>query len=450
MNIQNRKRVAKGSVLVFSLIILSIMLSAALSILSVTLMEKKSSFSTEKSVQAFDVAQSGMELVTQEMWKDVSLTDFSSLNTAISGNACAISGGVVSITKSIAGGTTELTFKDVDGADVTDCGANVSTIASVRSVGTFAGSSRAIEIAVRRCFTRVMTTNPRDIVFDSNTKSVWTNADLATLSKIDVSTGAIVDYSSSAKTHKGSVGMAFDDHTDSVWIANYDDHTVSQVNTDTGATTTSVAIPSAASHPYGVAYDPIEQSVWVTDDLGKVYKIDVNNPPATAAASTSVGNTPLGVAYGDGFVWVANAKDDTVSKVDARTGAVKSTFNVTKNPYGVAYDSATKSVWVTSSASKEISIIDTTVSGSVSKIAGAAAANGPRGIAFDPITSSIWVADYSDTAVTRIDVSTKTVALSVSLSNHPSGVAYDPATKSVWVTDGTSAVYKIDLMCSND
>ena len=57
MNIQNRKRVAKGSVLVFSLIILSIMLSAALSILSVTLMEKKSSFSTEKSVQAFDVAE---------------------------------------------------------------------------------------------------------------------------------------------------------------------------------------------------------------------------------------------------------------------------------------------------------------------------------------------------------------------------------------------------------
>ena len=53
----------KGSVLVFSLIVLSILLSAAVAVATVSVSNRKSTLSTDKSNQSFQVANSGVELV---------------------------------------------------------------------------------------------------------------------------------------------------------------------------------------------------------------------------------------------------------------------------------------------------------------------------------------------------------------------------------------------------
>ena len=47
-----------------------------------------------------------------------------------------------------------------------------------------------------------------------------------------------------------------------------------------------------------------------------------------------VGNGPDGVAFGGGFVWVANGQDGTVSQIDPRTDTVVQTIVVGNGPSG--------------------------------------------------------------------------------------------------------------------
>lgn len=57
-----------GSVLVFSLIILTMLLVSGIAIVSVAVLEKRSSFSTEKSVITFQSADSGAERVIKRIY----------------------------------------------------------------------------------------------------------------------------------------------------------------------------------------------------------------------------------------------------------------------------------------------------------------------------------------------------------------------------------------------
>ena len=153
MNASTKRKTTHGSVLVFSLIILTIMLSAALSILSVTLMERKSSLSTKSSTQSFNVAQSGVERVMKYIYKQAASTNtLADLAASVAGAStqCVSGNGgnpaVISIA-SVAGGSAELTFKDMAGTDISLCTTSILNVVSVRSLGTSSGSSRAIETA---------------------------------------------------------------------------------------------------------------------------------------------------------------------------------------------------------------------------------------------------------------------------------------------------------------
>ena len=57
----------------------------------------------------------------------------------------------------------------------------------------------------------------------------------------------------------------------------------------------------------------------------------------TVTATITVGTTPYGVAYGSGYVYVANYGSNTVSVIDAATNTVTATVTVGTAPYGVAY-----------------------------------------------------------------------------------------------------------------
>ena len=69
------------------------------------------------------------------------------------------------------------------------------------------------------------------------------------------------------------------------------------------------------------------------------------DPSTYAAAQIGVGQEPKGVAVGAGAVWVANAGDGTVSRVDPATRKVVNTIEVGNRPVGVVV--AAGLVWVT-------------------------------------------------------------------------------------------------------
>ena len=135
----------KGSVLVFSLIVLSIVLSAALSVTVVNVSNRKSAGSTGQSVQSFQVADSGVEKALKEIYKG-SYTDLNAMRASITGST-ACSGGKFSFP--VSGGSSTVTFFDADNT-IIDCASTTwrDDVAKIKVEGTSVGTTRVIETAV--------------------------------------------------------------------------------------------------------------------------------------------------------------------------------------------------------------------------------------------------------------------------------------------------------------
>ena len=69
-------------------------------------------------------------------------------------------------------------------------------------------------------------------------------------------------------------------------------------------------------------------------------------------AGVPVGQGPVGVASGAGFVWVVNSGDDTISKIDPTTRSVVDKIPVGDDPTAIAFGD--DHVWVTAAGDREL------------------------------------------------------------------------------------------------
>jgi len=99
--------------------------------------------------------------------------------------------------------------------------------------------------------------------------------------------------------------------------------------------------------------------VWVGDaSAGRVFRLDAGAPDDVRAFA--VGSAVTGIAVGDAGVWVSGGADDTVTLIDAETGAVLTSLDVAADgcdqPEAVAVGS--DAVWVACAASRSMLRID--------------------------------------------------------------------------------------------
>ncbi|MEQ1702073.1 MAG: YncE family protein [Ilumatobacteraceae bacterium] len=153
------------------------------------------------------------------------------------------------------------------------------------------------------------------------------------------------------------------------------------------------------------------------------------------AATIAVGQNPYGVVFDGTSIWVSNAADGTLSKVDPATNTVLDTFSVGSTSYGLAFDG--DDIWI-SSGSNFVSRFDRTSNTVVATVTTDAY---PSGIAFDG--THIWVANTMMSSVSKIDPATNTVVATLTGISGAYGVAYDGT--SIWVVSGFSnSVKRID------
>jgi len=133
----NKTKKQKASILVVTMMILGIVLVTALSISVVSIQERKASMGSNKSNQAYQVADTGIEKVMQ-LIKDNSFDD--TIKNIDTDGTCD------GIFNSTVGYTVQL--KDTADENITTCAVSVSAIASIKSIGTNSGQQRAIEAAV--------------------------------------------------------------------------------------------------------------------------------------------------------------------------------------------------------------------------------------------------------------------------------------------------------------
>ena len=135
-------------------------------------------------------------------------------------------------------------------------------------------------------------------------------------------------------------------------------------------------------------------SVWVADALeGTVRRIDPVR--RRVVASIGVGRQPYALAFTAGSLWVTNSDDGTVSRVDPHRNKVVATIRVGRNPYGIAAGS--RLLWVANLGDGTVSCIDTS-SGRVVRTLRV----GADPAAVVDIGKSIWVTRNSEDAVTRL------------------------------------------------
>jgi YVTN family beta-propeller protein len=72
-------------------------------------------------------------------------------------------------------------------------------------------------------------------------------------------------------------------------------------------------------------------------------------------ATVTVGAVPHGVGFDGSSIWVANAVDGTVSKVDVSTNTVTATVTVGDAPFGVGFDGS--NIWVANTGDATVSKI---------------------------------------------------------------------------------------------
>ena len=134
--------------------------------------------------------------------------------------------------------------------------------------------------------------------------------------RIDAATSDVVEAIS-----LGSTADALAVGDGSVWVASARERVLAQIDPRTNTVLNEVDV-SPASPGFLAAG---EGSVWVgrVDSLGKLWKYD----PRTAALSEVPDIAPLGVATGEGAVWVP-ASPKAVVKISPTTGEAVSTTQV--------------------------------------------------------------------------------------------------------------------------
>ncbi|MBV9819031.1 MAG: protein kinase [Solirubrobacterales bacterium] len=212
-----------------------------------------------------------------------------------------------------------------------------------------------------------------------------------------------------------------------LWVANFQASTVTRV-TPNGKVRTDIALPPA---PFAVFKSG--NTFWVSSaDAGVVTPISVAS--GLPGKPTPVGSKPEWLTGDQNALYVSNVASDTVSVINARTGApIGSPIRVGNVPRGIAFSGS--AVWV---ADSDDDNVDRIVDGQVIK--SIPVGHRPIGVAFG--ADALWVANENDDTVSRIDLAQDTVK-AIKVGKAPFAIAFGLG--SAWVTNsGDNTVTRLD------
>ena len=178
-----------------------------------------------------------------------------------------------------------------------------------------------------------------------------------------------------------------------VWVADEDGRGITAVNSEGGHVFRRGLPPQAPD--LRLAFGA--RGLWISiAPAASVRRIDPAN--VVAGEPIRVGRGPAGLTVADGFVWVANSRSGTVSKVDPATRQLLGDpIEVGGHPGGI--DAGTSAIWVANAADDTVTRIDL---GS-SEPEGDPIEVGPEPGAVAVGGDAVWVANNGDGTVTRIE-----------------------------------------------
>ena len=169
-------------------------------------------------------------------------------------------------------------------------------------------------------------------------------------------------------------------------------------------------------------------TVWIAEEDSTIARLDPSSgkpvaPLIESPVASIAGLIPI-MAFGNGALWLTDAADPGLVRVDPETNAAVVTFrNLPTNVYGLAVGNG--SVW----ANSPDGLYRTDASGSrVTTVV--TVGTRPSGLAVGE--NGVWAASYGDSAVYRVDPATNKVVAKILLAVPPDAVAVGFGL--IWVT----------------
>lgn len=214
-----------------------------------------------------------------------------------------------------------------------------------------------------------------------------------------------------------------------VWIAHGARGEVTRIDLRPSGRTKTIQVADPGSDAGAVAV--AGGSVWVVYGDSTLARIDARK--ARTKGATFAGNSPRGVVVANGFVWVLNAGDRTVTRFSPRTfegGAVRRPIHVGHRPVAIAAGAG--AIWVADAGDDAVTRINPLT-------------NATRTIRVGREPSAltvggglVWVANAGSGTVSRIDPVSYKLVGTIKVGNTPSGIAFGG--NFVWVSvDATAA-----------
>ena len=175
-------------------------------------------------------------------------------------------------------------------------------------------------------------------------------------------------------------------------------------------------------------------SVWIADALdGTVSRLE---PGRDRIVTIPVGPDAVALAFGGGALWVAERGDRTVAQVSPSSNKVVRRIEIANAPSALAVGFG--SVWVGSAVDQTVSQID---AGGTTATRRIRLGSPPTAIAAG--AGAVWVTSEESGTLFRIEPRTGTVSRAIRVGNRPVGVAAGPS--GVWVANRQDAtVWRID------
>jgi YVTN family beta-propeller protein len=218
-------------------------------------------------------------------------------------------------------------------------------------------------------------------------KWTWaTNSRRGELLRLDPNTGKLLK-TIAVPGEPGPIALG----GDRVWVADEGGKGLTAVNAEAGAVYRRGLPPESSGLRLAWGADALWVAVAGANTTRRV------DPTSLTGESIRVGGGPAGITVAGGYVWVANSRSGTVTKVDPTLRTVVASISVDGHPGGI--DGGTSAVWVADREDDAVRKIDLE-SGDVE---GAPIQVGPEPGAVAVGGDAVWVANNGDGTVTRIE-----------------------------------------------
>jgi ABC-type transport system substrate-binding protein/DNA-binding SARP family transcriptional activator len=167
-------------------------------------------------------------------------------------------------------------------------------------------------------------------------------------------------------------------------------------------------------------------SLWVVDPTGYVWRLDA---AGRRTGSADVGNDPSAITAGAGSLWVTNASDGTVTRIDPDT-LLTTPIPVGHDPSAVAVNAA--GAWIADAGDDEVVRVDVGTNAITGRTH---VGDGPDAILAAP--DALWVANGRGGTAMRLDPRSGDVKKTVRLGGTPDALA--SAGGKVWVAVAPAA-----------